>query len=157
MMGVVLILTPVVVGSWPLIASAVTAAAAGLGLAVSEEVKDSVRESSQQKATAYEMELDNSKIDVGSLASGKSLVLKKDNVTMQVSRDERGQLKVHASGIGRSQTELQMIAEEFVQKVNQCFIYNRTVTELKNKKFQMINEEVAKDGTIRIHVRRNEE
>lgn len=156
-MGVVIILTPVVVGSWPIIASAVAAAAAGLGLTISEEAKDAVRELVAQKTKVFEMELDDSKIEAGNLAAGKSLVLKKDNVTIQVSRDERGQLKVHASGIGRNETELQMIAEEFVQKVNQCFVYNRTITELKSKKFQMINEEVASDGTIRIHVRRNEE
>lgn len=152
-MGVVLILTPVVVGSWPVISAAVVAAAAGLGLTVGQEAQEAIQDKQTETIKTYETEVDNSKIGLENLASGKQMVLTKENVTLRVSRDERGQLKVHASGVGRSEVELKMIAEEFIQKVNQCFIYNRTVTELKNKKFQMINEEVTQDGTIRLQVR----
>jgi hypothetical protein len=156
-MGIVLILAPVVVGSWPLVSAAVVAAAAGLGLTVGQEVKEAVGQEQNEKVPTYEMELDNSKIGMENLASGKEIILTKENVTLRVSRDNRGQLKVHASGLGHNEAELKMIAEEFVRKVNQCFIYNRTVTELKSKKFQMIHEDVTSDGSIRIHVRRDEE
>ena len=78
----------------------------------------------------------------------------KDGVTLKVTRDARGQCKVCAEGIGHSKAELKRTAEEFTQKLTQCFVYHRTVSELKNKNFQMVNEEVAEDGTIRVHVRR---
>ena len=46
------------------------------------------------------------------------------------------------------------IAERFMQKMTQCFIYNRLASELKSKGFKVVNEEVMDDEAIRIHVRR---
>jgi hypothetical protein len=152
-MGVVMILAPVVVGSWPVISAAVAAAAAGLGLTVAQEVAEDNKTLQQETTSSYEMDIDNSSIGAGQLVSGKSIVLDKNGITLRVTRTERGQLKVHASGKGHSQMELKSMADEFVRKVNQCFIYNRTVTELKNKQFQMVNEEILQDGTIRLQVR----
>ena len=62
--------------------------------------------------------------------------------------------KVCAEGKGYTKAELEQVAEEFTQKVVQCFVYNRTMTELKNKEFQVVNEELMEDGTVRINVRR---
>jgi len=156
-MSTVIILTPVIIAAWPAIAAAVTAAAAGMGLAVSEAVKESIHEKDSTKTTAVEVELEDSQILSQSLSRGKELVLTKDGIALKISRDERGGIKVCAEGLGRTKAELESIAEEFVRKMTQCYVYHRTVTELKNKKFQMVNEEVTKDGTIRIHVRRNED
>jgi len=46
------------------------------------------------------------------------------------------------------------VAEEFTQKLTQCFVYNKVMKELKGKNFQVINEEVTQDQSIRINVRR---
>lgn len=153
-MGIVIILTPIVIGSWPIISAAVTAAAAGLGLNVSEKIRQSLHEVESTSEQVVEVELENSQILAESVASGKELVLTKDGITLRVMRDVRGQCKICASGKGYTETELKLVAEEFSQKVSQCFIYNRTVTELKKHNFQTINEEVTEDGTIRVHVRR---
>ena len=56
--------------------------------------------------------------------------------------------------MGHSETELKQVAEEFTQKLTQCFVYDKVVRELKNKEFQVVNEEVMEDESIRIHVRR---
>jgi hypothetical protein len=156
-MSTVIILTPVIIAAWPAIAAAVTAAAAGMGLAVKEAVKESIHEGDSVKTTAVEVELEDSQILSQSLSRGKELVLTKDGIELKISRDERGSIKVCAEGLGRTKAELESTAEEFVRKMTQCYVYHRTVTELKNKKFQMVNEEVTEDGTIRIHVRRNED
>lgn len=153
-MGVVIILTPVVIGSWPVIAAAVTAAAAGLGLNVTEKIRESLEESEPVTEQNVEVELDQSEILAEGLASGKELVLTKDNITLRVTRDARGQCKICASGKGYTAAQLKNTAEEFSMKVSQCFVYNRTITELKRHDFQMVNEDVAEDGTIRVHVRR---
>jgi predicted glycoside hydrolase/deacetylase ChbG (UPF0249 family) len=142
-MSTVIILAPIVVAAWPAIAAAVTAAAAGMGLAVKEQVAEAIKEQQETRANVVEVEIEDSQVLAQALARGKEIVLTKDQATLKVSRDDRGSIKV--------------CADEFVKKMTQCYVYNRTVTELKNKKFQMVNEEVAKDGTIRIHVRRNEE
>ena len=156
-MGVVIILTPVVIGSWPVIAAAVTAAAAGLGLNVSEKVREGLYEEERAAEQQVEVELEDSQVLAENVASGKELVLTKDGITLRVTRDARGLCKICASGKGHTQTELKQIAKEFSQKVSQCFIYNRTVTELKKHNFQTVNEDVTEDGTIRVHVRRWED
>lgn len=153
-MGVVIVLTPVVIGSWPIITAAVTAAAAGLGLNVSEKVQEALKEEQGSVDQQVEVELEDSQILAENVASGKELVLAKDGITLKVTRDARGQCKICASGKGYSQTELRQTAEQFSQKVAQCFVYNRTMTELKRHDFQTVNEEIAEDGTIRVHVRR---
>jgi hypothetical protein len=156
-MSTVIILTPIIIAAWPAIAAAVTAAAAGMGLAIKEQITDIVKEEQEEKTNVVEVELEDSQILAQTLARGKEIVLTKDNVQLKISRDDRGSIKVCAEGLGQTKAQLQGMAEEFVKKMTQCYVYNRTVTELKNKKFQMVNEEVAQDGTIRIHVRRNEE
>jgi len=156
-MGVVIILTPVVIGSWPVIAAAVTAAAAGLGLNVGQKVSEALHEEQQTNEQQVEVELEDSQVLAENVASGKELVLTKDGITLKVTRDARGRCNICASGKGYSQTELKQTAEQFSQKVSQCFVYNRTVTELKKHNFQMVNEEIGEDGTIRVHVRRWED
>lgn len=153
-MSTVIILTPVIIGSWPLITAAVTAAAAGLGMTINESIQEAYADSQIDTHQAVEVELENSEVLASQVASGKELVLTKDGITLKVTRDARGRCKVCAEGTGYSKTELKRLAEEFTQKVTQCFVYHRTVSELKSKNFQMVNEEVAKDGTIRVHVRR---
>lgn len=154
-MSTVIILTPIIIGGWPLITTAVAAAAAGLGMTVKESVQEALQENVVDNTNqAVEVELENSEVLTSQVTSGKELVLTKDGLTIRVSRDERGQCKICAEGVGYTKKELKRMAEEFSQKLSQCFVYHRTVSELKNKDFQVVNEEVAEDGTIRVHVRR---
>ena len=139
------------VTSRPTITAAVTAAAVGLGLTVHEEVNTGVETDIQHQQA--EVELENSEIVAESIVVGKQLVLTRGDVTIRVHRDERGQCRVCAESKGHTQAELKQMAEEFSQKMIQCFAYHRTVSELKSKNFQMVNEEAMEDGTIRLHVR----
>lgn len=150
-MSTVIILTPIIVASWPTITAAVAAAAVGLGLTVKEEIQNEVEVEVENQV---EVEMENSEVVAKSMAVGKELVLTKGEITIRVRRDERGQCHVCAEGKGHTKAELKQIAEEFVQKLTQCYAYHLTVSELKNKEFQMVNEEVTEDGSIRLHVRR---
>jgi Protein of unknown function (DUF1257) len=157
-MSAIIILTPVVIASWPAIAAAVTGAASAVGLMVGGIVKESVKEAVKEEAgQQVEVELTDSEVLAKDLACEKEIVLTKGDIELRVSRDERGRCKVCAKGKGHSKAELKQLAEQFVQKMTQCFIYNRVASELKNKGFQMVNEEVMKDETIRIHVRKWED
>jgi len=153
-MSTIIILTPVIIGGWPMISAAVAAAAVGMGLNAREKVKEISQEVEVDANQVVEVEVENSEVLKSQVASGKEIVLTKDGITLRVTRDERGKCKICAEGKGYSKVELKLFAEEFTQKVTQCFVYNNTVTELKSKNFQMINEEVMEDGTIRVHVRR---
>ena len=152
-MSTVLILTPVVISSWPLITAAVAGAAASMGLTMAETVKESVKESLQVAEQAVEVELENSEVLAENVATGKEIVLTKGNIEIRISRDERGRCTVCAKGKGHTKAELKQIAKDFSQKMTQCFVYNRVKTELKNKNFQVVNEEVMEDKAVRINVR----
>ena len=150
-MSTVIILTPIIIASWPTITAAVAAAAVGLGLTVKEEIQQEQETHVENQA---EVELENSEVLAKGMAVDKELVLTRGEITIRVRRDERGQCRVCAEGKGHTKAELKQIAEEFAQKLAQCYAYHQTVSELKNKQFQMVHEEVTEDGSIRLHVRR---
>jgi hypothetical protein len=153
-MSAVVILTPVVIASWPTIVAAVAGAASALGLMVKETVKQDIAQQEQAAQQSVEVELANSEVITKNLALEKEMVLTRGDIEIRVGRDERGRCTVCAKGKGRTKAELKQIAEEFSQKMTQCFVYNRVATELKSKGFQMVNEEVMDDRSIRINVRR---
>lgn len=155
-MSTVVILTPVIISSWPAITAAVAGAATALGLAMKKSVEEQVKVSEQQADVEQQVEvaLAESEVLAQSMATDKEIVLTKGDVELRVRRDERGRCSVCAKGKGHSKAELQQMAEQFTQKMTQCFVYNRVATELKNKGFQTVNEEVMEDEAIRIHVRR---
>ena len=153
-MGAVLILTPVIIGSWPAITTAVAGAAAAMGLMVSESVKEALTEGQSDAEQSVELELSDSEVLAESMATDQEIVLTRGAIELRVKRDERGRCSVCAKGTGHSEVELKNIAEEFTQKLTQCFVYDKVMRELKNKDFQVVNEEVSEDESIRIHVRR---
>lgn len=153
-MSAILVLTPIVIGSWPAITAAAAGAAAAMGLIVKESIKETAKESQSTVEENVEFELSDSKVLAESMATDQEIVLTKGSINLRVRRDERGRCSVCARGVGHSETELKQIAEEFSKKLTQCFVYDKVVSELKNKEFQVVNEEVMEDESIRIHVRR---
>jgi len=158
-MSTIIILTPIIMGGgWPVITAAVAGAATALGFTATEHVQQMLNEHhniQQLQATQQvEIELGNSETLAKNLNTDQQITLTKDNVEIIIKRDERGRCSVCAKGIGKTKAELKLIAEEFTQKVTQYFIYDKVMNEVKNKNFQIVNEEVAQDDSIRIHVRR---
>lgn len=153
-MSTVIILTPVIIGGWPTIMAAVAGAAAALGLVVKESVKEMAQENAVDVEQQIEIELADSEVLAENMATDKEIVLTRGDIELRVRRDERGRCSVCAKGKGYSKAQLTQMAEQFTEKMTQCFVYNRVATELKNKGFQVINEEVTEDDTIRINVRR---
>jgi len=154
-MGVVLILAPVIVSSWPAISVAVAGAAAALGFTMQKTIQEIAQGTKAEEAVQeVEVELADSQVLAQNVATGRQIVLTKGSIRIVVERDARGRCKVCASGKGHSKAELKQVAEEFTQKLNQSFVYNKVMKELKSKNFQVVNEEVSQDQSIRIHVRR---
>ena len=153
-MSTVLVLVPIVSGGWPLITAAVAGAASALGLVVKEAAKQEIADANQEQLQQVEVELAESEVLAQSMATGQEIVLVKGDIELTVRRDERGRCVVHAAAKGHNKAELKQMADQFTQKLTQCFVYNRVATELKTKGFQVVNEEVMKDESIRINVRR---
>jgi rRNA-processing protein FCF1 len=153
-MSAILILTPVIITSWPAITAAVAGAASAMGLVIHQTVKEELKASQEVAEQSVEVELSESEILKEGIATDQEIVLHKGDIELRVKRDERGRCSVCAKGVGRSKIELKQIAEEFTQKLTQCFVYDKVMRELKNKQFQIVNEEVMNDESIRINIRR---
>jgi len=159
-MSVVLVLTPVVIGGWPVITAAVAGAAAAMGLAVSRSAKDYVEAAVEDQVAAenqVEVELAESEVLAESMVENEEIVLTKGNVELRVRRDENGRCTVCAEGLGHTKAELKALAEEVGQRMAQCVGYNRGMSEVKARGFNVVNEEQMQDDSVRIHVRRYEE
>ncbi len=154
-MSTVLILTPVIIGGWPAISAAVAGAAAALGFVAHRTVQEVMANvQTEEGVQNVEVELAESEVLAQSLTTNQQIVVTKGDIKIVVERDARGRCKVCASGKGHSKVELKQVAEEFTQKLTQCFVYNKVMKELKGKNFQVVNEEVTQDQSIRINVRR---
>jgi hypothetical protein len=154
-MSTVLVITPIVIGSWPAISAAAAGAAAALGFAIKNEVEAITAEMQETlEATQVEVPLAESEVVAENLRTGQDLILIRDNVTLRVHRDARGRCAVCAEGLGRSKGELRQMAEDFSHALAQHFTYNRVMQELKAKNFNVVNQEVNDDQSIHIHVRR---
>jgi ABC-type transporter MlaC component len=155
-MGVVLILAPVIIAEWSTIVVAAAGAAAALGLTSAQGLKESIDEENEQleRDNDVEIELEEGQTVAKNLATEQQVTFKKAGVDIIVKRDSRGKCSVCARGKGKSKAELKQIAEDFLQKLTQCYIYDKVMREVKGKNFQIVNEEVNEDKTIRINIRR---
>ena len=156
-MSAILILTPLIVGGgWTAMSAAAVGAAVALGLTVRATGKEEIATAQEEVAVknSVEVEVKNSEV-LENVATEQQIVLQaKNGVEVRVKRDARGRCVVCASGKGRTKAELKAFAERFTERMTQCFVYNRVMTELKAKGFQVMSEERAKDETVNIRVRR---
>ena len=68
-------------------------------------------------------------------------------------RDARGALRVCMEGSGHSKAELLKIGEELIGRVTQQYAYHRIVTELKERKMTIVDEQMTQDKSVKIRVR----
>ena len=157
-MSTVLILTPIIIGSWPTITAAVAGAATAMGLVATASAKAEADAAVEQEAHAAvnqaEVVLAEDAELAKNLATEEEIVLAKGTITVRVRRDARGRCTVCAEGAGHTQAELKAVAEEFTERLTQGFVYNRVMSEVKTRGFQVVNEEQTEDETVRIHLRR---
>jgi len=147
-MSAVCVLTPIVVGSWPMIVSAVSSVAACMGFnvaagALSEETGE----------TRVETEVPNSEVLAEAMEKGQSIVLDRAGVRVEVTRDERGACKLCVTGRGHSHAALRKIGEEVAGRVVQQFAYHKLVTELKQRGYEVVEEDLLADESIQVRVR----
>jgi hypothetical protein len=151
-MSTVLVVTPIVVASWPLMSAAITAAIGTMGFASAQHKGPRVRQSAGSSARA-EVELEDSEILAGSAGTGEQMVVERDGIRAVFSRDARGALKLCVEGSGQSKAELKRIGEALVGRVAQQYAYHRLVSELKERQMTILDQSVGEDQAIHIRVR----
>ena len=150
-MSAVLVLTPLIIGSWPAIAAAAAGVAAAMGFGVATGEITRTRQSGE---ICVETEVPESEVLQESLGGGDSIVLQKEGVTVEIRRDERGACTAYVTGKGQSKAELGKIGEEVTGRLVQQFTYNKIMTELKKHNFILEEEQVMEDESIQMRVRR---
>lgn len=156
-MSSVIVLTPIIISSWPAISAAVAAAVGAMGFTTIGSVALS---SAGGAVTSRESSLNRTEIDVadseilaGVAGTEQTIVVERDGVRAVFSRDARGALKVCMEGHTHSKAQLKQIGEELIERVTQQYVYHRIVTELKERNMTIVEEDVEADRTVRIRVR----
>jgi len=152
-MSSVVVITPIVIASWPVISAAVTAAVGSMGFSIVRGAASTPAAVCTQSTVKAEIEVEDSEILKESAGSGETIVVERDGIQATFSRDARGALKLCMEGSGQSKAELQRIGQELVDRVTQQYVYHKIVTELKGRNMHIVDEEVATDRTVTIRVR----
>ena len=153
-MSSVIVIAPLIVAGWPVIASAVTAAVASMGFSVVTRGGASVSATAATSTkTRAEIEVEDSEILQETATAGGEIVVERGGIRAVFSRDVRGSLKLCVEGEGHSKAELKRVGEELLGRVTQQYVYHRIVTELQSRNMTIVDEEVAADRTVKIRVR----
>jgi hypothetical protein len=151
-MSCVLVLTPLVIAGWPVVAGAVTAAVTSMGFNLVSSGSEAVAEKRSTKTERVEVELEESEI-LAEAMTNQRVVVERDGMRAVFTRDERGALRVCMEGEGYSKAQLKKTGEDLINRVTQQFVYHRVVSELKQRNMQIVDEQVSADRTVKIRVR----
>lgn len=153
-MGAVSILAPVVIAAWPAFSAAVVAAAASLGYQVASEAKNQAAAAAQKLAKPVRLEIERSEVVTDQLGRDQHMTVTRSGVTVTFSRDARGKALLLVTGTGQGQEELRALGEELSQRVVQQYVYQKLMDEMRKRGFNVVEEEVNEDRSIRLKVRR---
>jgi hypothetical protein len=112
-MSAVCVLTPLVIGSWPVVSAAVAGALASMGFSVAT----AGREPTIRTRNRVEETIENSEVLEEHMSRGEMITADKGDLQVQVGRDERGTCKVCISGDGYTDNQLRKIAREISTRI----------------------------------------
>ena len=151
-MSCVIVVAPVVITAWPILAAAVASACAAAGF----RTVGSKKKAAVAAPTSVELSLENAEVVEESMRADDEIVVEKDGVRVRFTRDARGQFKTCVEGHGRSKDELRAIGEDLSGRVVQQYVHARLTDELAKSGFATVTEERGPDDSIKLHVRRFE-
>ena len=153
-MSAVCILTPVVIMAWPAFSAAVVAAAGSLGYQVAQEINSQrPGEAVHEDDNAVQLEIERSEVVTNQLGRDQRIAVSREGVTVTFSRDVRGKASLCVTGTGQSSEELRAMGEELSQAVVQQYVYQKLMDEMRSRGFNVVEEEVTEDRSIRLKVR----
>jgi hypothetical protein len=153
-MSAVCILTPVVIMAWPAFSAAVVAAASSLGYQVAAEVnRQRPGEAVHKDTNAVQLEIERSEVVTNQLGRDQRIAVSREGVTVTFSRDARGKAALCVTGNGQSDETLRALGDELSQAVVQQYVYQKLMGEMRARGFNVVEEEVNEDRSIRLKVR----
>ncbi|HEV2436805.1 MAG TPA: DUF1257 domain-containing protein [Verrucomicrobiae bacterium] len=154
-MSAVCILAPVVIAAWPAFSAAVVAAATSLGYQVAREAANEKHAArvAREDSHKVELEIERSEVVTNQLGRDQRIAVTREGVTVTFSRDARGKASLCVTGEGHSQEELRALGEELSQRVVQQYVYQKLMDEMRARGFNVVEEEINEDRSIRLKVR----
>ncbi len=151
-MSTVLVVTPIVVANWSAITAAITAAVAAAGFTAVQQEASLIR-GVDSTVTREDIEVDESEILDDAVGTDQKVVVERDGVRATFSRDARGGLRLCMEGKHLSKAQLRQLGEDLLGRVTQQYAYHRIVTELKNRKMTIVDEQMTENQSVKIRVR----
>ncbi|MDR1612880.1 MAG: DUF1257 domain-containing protein [Planctomycetota bacterium] len=142
------VIIPEMVALSGFLSAAVTAAAIGLEL----EIEEKIRGDGKRAENSVELCLNNAHEVTGVAAGGDGMAFRGDGVTLIFFRDASGQGAVRVTG-EKCEEELRVLGEKFAGRIVQQYAYHRIVNEMRERNMNIVEEETAEDGTVRLVVR----
>ena len=140
--------------AWPAFSAAVVAAASSLGYQVAAEVNSQrPGETARKETGSVQLEIARSEVVTNQLGRDQRIAVSREGVTVTFSRDVRGKASLCVSGNGQSNEELRALGEELSQAVVQQYVYQKLMGEMRSRGFNVVEEEVNEDRSIRLKVR----
>lgn len=153
-MSAVCILTPVAIMAWPAFSAAVVAAATSLGWQVASEVHANRNgEVTPKSGNSVQLEIDRSEVVTDQLGRDQKISVTRNGVTITFSRDVRGRASLCVTGDAYEKEMLRALGEELSQAVVQQYVYKKLLDEMQTRGFNVVEEEVNEDRSIRLKVR----
>ncbi len=139
--------------AWPAFSAAVVAAAGSLGYQVATEINSHVPGAAIASSNRVQLEIERSEVVTNQLGRDQRISVARDGVTVTFSRDARGKAALCVTGNGQSDETLRALGEELSQAVVQQYVYQKLMSEMQARGFNVVEEEVSEDRSIRLKVR----
>jgi len=152
-MSAVCILTPVVIMAWPAFSAAVVAAAGSLGYQVAAGARREMRGETAPGKAGVQLEIERSEVVTGQLGRDQRIAVTREGVTVTFSRDARGKASLCVTGSGKTDADLRSRGEELSQAVVQQYVYRKLMDDMRARGYNVVEEEVNADRSIRLKVR----
>lgn len=160
-MSTILVLAPIIAGSWPVYASLVTGVAVSMGYSVLKENSElnasSDCRADAQEEIAEEIGIESTHKIVSTMKDGDSLKFGGPRYVLTFIKDPRGMCKCRvecAKGVHASKEELKREAQKVINKVTQTYVYNKLKSELTQKGYNIISDDVSQESGIKVTVRK---
>ena len=149
-MSGVVVVSPLLLAA-PAVLAAATAAASSLGFQWSSQKLEALQPVDEEEQVVG--------FDVAE-AEGLRQLLNERGPLLLTREDATISLRSKGSAVcmevrGRAPREqLESLGQEFLQTVSQHYAYDRVMSDLRQRGFEALEEEVEEDGTIRLRLRR---
>lgn len=151
-MSVIFVVTPIIMGGWPVLASAAAAAAGALGYKKLEKYVAAAQR--VEEAAGVQLDVENIESIAKGVRSDDSITFGNEELQITVRKDARGQCTVHVDGKGKTEEELKKAGQQLIQRIMQQYAYQKVTSELQKSGFSIVQEEMTETQTIRIRFRK---